>query len=44
MRVPSESLSIFIEESDEALRLSLTGWLDASAVPALQDAVASTNS
>ena len=42
MRVLSESLLIFIEESDEALRLSHTRWLDASAVPALHEAVAST--
>ena len=41
MRVPSERFSIIIDESDEAVRLFLTGWLDAAAVPALQDAVAS---
>jgi len=41
MRVPSETFSILIEESDEDLRLILTGWLDAAAVPALQGAVAS---
>jgi len=40
MRVPSESFSVQIEESSGTSHLSLTGWLDAAAVPALQDAVA----
>lgn len=35
MRVPSESLSVLMEESNGALHLYLAGWLDASAVPAL---------
>jgi hypothetical protein len=40
MQVPSESFSVQIEESSGASHLYLTGWLDAAAVPALQDAVA----
>ena len=35
MQVPSESLSVLMEESNGALHLYLAGWLDASAVPAL---------
>lgn len=40
MQVPSESFSVQIEESSGTSHLHLTGWLDAAAVPALQDAVA----
>ena len=40
MQVPSESFSVQIEESRGTSHLYLTGWLDAAAVPALQDAVA----
>jgi hypothetical protein len=40
MQVPSESFSVQIEESSGTSHLYLTGWLDAAAVPALQDAVA----
>jgi len=39
MRVPSESFSALIEESNGVLRLYLTGWLDAAAVPQLLRAV-----
>ena len=39
MRVPSESFSILIEESNDTLHLFLTGWLDASAVPGLLSTV-----
>lgn len=39
MRVPSESLSVLMEESNGALHLYLAGWLDASAVPALLQSV-----
>jgi anti-anti-sigma regulatory factor len=35
MRVPSESFSVLMEESNGALHLYLAGLLDASAVPAL---------
>ena len=35
MQVPSEGLSVLMEESSGALHLYLAGWLDASAVPAL---------
>ena len=35
MQVPSESFSVLMEESNDALHLYLDGWLDASAVPAL---------
>ena len=41
MQVPSESFSVQIEESSGTSHLYLTGCLDAAAVPALQDAVAS---
>ena len=40
MQVPSETFSVLIEESNGTSHLYLTGWLDAAAVPALQDAVA----
>jgi ABC-type transporter Mla MlaB component len=39
MRVPSESFSVLIEEANGARRLTLNGWLDASAVPTLLAAV-----
>ena len=39
MQVPSESLSVLMEESNGALHLYLAGWLDASAVPALLQSV-----
>jgi hypothetical protein len=39
VRLPSETFSVIIEESNGALRLLLFGWLDASAVPALYQAV-----
>ena len=39
MRVPSESFSVLIEESNGARHLTLNGWLDASAVPTLLAAV-----
>jgi anti-anti-sigma factor len=35
MQVPSESFSVLMEESNNALHLYLDGWLDASTVPAL---------
>ena len=41
MQVPSETFSVQIEESSGTSHLYLTGCLDAAAVPALQDAVAS---
>ena len=44
MRVPSESFSVLVEESNDALRLFLTGWLDAAAVPGLYQAVARSGS
>ncbi|HEU4864941.1 MAG TPA: hypothetical protein VFT76_01730 [Actinomycetota bacterium] len=40
MQVPSESFSVLIDESSGTAHLYLTGWLDAAAVPALQDVVA----
>jgi ABC-type transporter Mla MlaB component len=39
MRVPSESFSVLIEESNGARHLTLDGWLDAEAVPTLLAAV-----
>ena len=39
MRVPSESFSVLMEESNGGLHLFLNGWLDASTVPSLFDAV-----
>ena len=39
MRVPSESFSVLIEESNGAQHLTLNGWLDAAAVPTLLAAV-----
>ena len=39
MRVPSESFSVLIEESNGAQHLTLDGWLDAAAVPTLLAAV-----
>ena len=39
MRVPSESFSVLIEESNGAQHLTLEGWLDAAAAPTLLDAV-----
>ena len=39
MRVPSESFSVLMEESNGSLHLFLAGWLDASAVPSLFHAV-----
>lgn len=39
MRVPSESFSVQIEQTNGARRLFLAGWLDAAAVPALLHAV-----
>ena len=39
MRVPSESFSVLIEQSNGALHLTLNGWLDAAAVPTLLAAV-----
>jgi anti-anti-sigma factor len=40
LRLPSETFSVLIEESNDVLRLHLIGWLDAAAVPALYQAVA----
>jgi ABC-type transporter Mla MlaB component len=39
MRVPSESFSVLIEESNGAQHLTLEGWLDAAAAPTLLAAV-----
>ena len=39
MRVPSESFSVLIEESNGAQHLTLVGWLDAAAAPTLLAAV-----
>jgi len=39
MRVPSESFSVLIEESNGALQLTLDGRLDAAAAPTLLAAV-----
>jgi anti-anti-sigma regulatory factor len=39
MRVPSEYFSVLTEESNGTSHLFLTGWLDASAVPALMHAI-----
>ena len=39
MRVPSETFSVLIEESNGAQHLTLNGWLDAAAVPTLLAAV-----
>ncbi len=39
MRVPSESFSVLIEESNGAQHLTLNGWLEAAAVPTLLAAV-----
>ena len=44
MRVPSESLSVLVRESNDALQLFLGGWFDAAAVPALYRAVARSGS
>lgn len=39
MRVPSEDFSVLTEESNGAVHLTLGGWLDTDAVPALLAAV-----
>jgi len=39
MRVPSESFSVLIEESNGSQHLTLEGWLDAAAAPTLLAAV-----
>jgi anti-anti-sigma regulatory factor len=44
MRVPSESFSVLVEESNHALHLFLGGWFDAAAVPGLYQAVAHSGS
>jgi anti-anti-sigma factor len=44
LRVPSETFTVLIEESNGALRLHLFGWLDAAAVPALYQAAARAGS
>jgi anti-anti-sigma factor len=40
MRVPSESFSVLVEESNGVSYLYLDGWLDAATVPTLLHAVA----
>jgi anti-anti-sigma regulatory factor len=44
MRVPSESFSVLVEESNDALHVFLGGWFDAAAVPGLYQAVARSGS
>lgn len=44
MRVPSETLSVSVEESNDSLQVLLFGWLDATSVPALDRAVANAGS
>ena len=44
MRVPSESFSLLVQESNDALRVFLSGWFDAAAVPGLYQTVARSGS
>jgi anti-anti-sigma regulatory factor len=44
MQVPSESFSVLVEESNDALHLFLGGSFDAAAVPGLYQAVARSGS
>jgi len=44
MRVPYESFSVLVQESNDALHVLLGGWLDAAAVPGLYQAVARSGS